>query len=292
MTTRRPRAFDCPPGITHNAGTGARTMADVTRQAAPDAAGSGDRDATTEALLLAGLDDYFAGRYERAIHAFTRVLFLDRAHPRARAYIERARAGLAERQRETDELLHGGLEAFDRGDTDRARDLLTTAVTRGAPPELALPVLERLERLDAGRVSAEAMTLDAASAAPAEPDVPTEATSRSNRVLLAATVVLLVVAAGFAFGVARLETAREAALPPAPALAGAPSTPWPTVRPSELLLRRARLLRDRGHLHDALRTLESVGMDDPLRPQADRLVVDIQRALLDNTGPFDGAARP
>lgn len=267
-------------------------MADVTRQAAPGAAGAGDRDATTEALLLSGLDDYFAGRYERAIHAFTRVLFLDRTHPRARAYIERARAGLAERQRETDELLHGGLEAFDRGDTERARDLLTTAVTRGAPPELALPVLERLDRLDAGRASAQAVaptpagTPDTAFAATAG------AASGSNRVLLAATVVLLVVAAGFAFGVARLETAREAALPPAPALAGAPSAPWPTVRPSALLLRRDRLLYDRGHLHEALRTLEPVGVDDPLRPQADRLVTDIQRALLDGAVPPDGAARP
>ena len=42
---------------------------------------------TIESLLVAGLDRYFAGDYDGAIHAWTRVLFLDRRHARARAYI-------------------------------------------------------------------------------------------------------------------------------------------------------------------------------------------------------------
>ena len=61
----------------------------------PDA----DRDAKIEQLLLAGLDHYFAARYELAINVWTRALFFDRSHARARAYIERARSALAERQR-------------------------------------------------------------------------------------------------------------------------------------------------------------------------------------------------
>ena len=50
--------------------------------------------------------------YEQAIHVWTRVLFLDRGHARARAYIERARSALAERQRavrRTAASRHGGL---------------------------------------------------------------------------------------------------------------------------------------------------------------------------------------
>ncbi|MDQ3071329.1 MAG: hypothetical protein M3R55_16555, partial [Acidobacteriota bacterium] len=39
-----------------------------------------------EELLIAGLDRYFAGRHEDAIHVWTRVLFIDRGHRRARAY--------------------------------------------------------------------------------------------------------------------------------------------------------------------------------------------------------------
>jgi len=74
-----------------------------------------DRDAKIEQLLLLGLDQYFAARYELAINVWTRALFLDRSHARARAYIERARSALAERQRESEELLQNGVAAFHRG---------------------------------------------------------------------------------------------------------------------------------------------------------------------------------
>ena len=59
-----------------------------------------ERDARVEDLLLAGLDHYFVGQHELAISVWTRVLFLDRGHARARAYIDRARSAIAERQRE------------------------------------------------------------------------------------------------------------------------------------------------------------------------------------------------
>src|SRR4051812_19259851 len=100
-----------------------------------------------EELLLAGLDHYFSGQHELAINVWTRVLFLDRSHARARAYIERARTAIAERQREGDELLHAGLAAFSRGEAVDARRLLTSAVERGARPEEAMAVLERLDRV-------------------------------------------------------------------------------------------------------------------------------------------------
>src|SRR5438270_6579253 len=105
------------------------------------------RETRIEELLLAGLDHYFSGHHELAINVWTRVLFLDRSHARARAYIERARGAIAERQREGEELLHTGLAAFNRGDAVGARRLLTSAVERGAQPEEALAVLDRLDRL-------------------------------------------------------------------------------------------------------------------------------------------------
>ena len=79
-----------------------------------------DRDARVEHLLLAGLDHYFAGQYELAISVWTRVLFLNHGHARARAYMERARSAISERQRESEELLHTGIEAFGRGVPDLA----------------------------------------------------------------------------------------------------------------------------------------------------------------------------
>ena len=111
-----------------------------------------DRDARVEDLLLAGLDHYFAGQHELAISVWTRVLFLDRGHARARAYIDRARSAIAERQREGEELLHTGVAAFDRGDAATARTLLTSAVERGAHTEEALALLERIDRFEPTRV--------------------------------------------------------------------------------------------------------------------------------------------
>ena len=59
-----------------------------------------ERGARVEELLLAGLDHYFVGQHELAISVWTRVLFLDRGHARAKAYIDRARSAISEQQRE------------------------------------------------------------------------------------------------------------------------------------------------------------------------------------------------
>lgn len=119
--------------------------------AASDAHSGAEREAKIEHLLLAGLDHYFDGQYDQAINIWTRALFLDRGHARARAYIERARGALAERQRESEELLQRGLAAFDRGASAEARRLLEAAITRGAPRDEALSVLDRIQRLDPTR---------------------------------------------------------------------------------------------------------------------------------------------
>ncbi|MEP6593294.1 MAG: hypothetical protein ABJC51_06355, partial [Acidobacteriota bacterium] len=111
-----------------------------------------EREARVESLLVAGLDHYFAGHYELAINVWTRVLFLDRGHARARAYIERGRGAVSERQRQGDELVHAGAEAFDRGDPEAARRLLQSAVEQGAGHEEAMALLARLDRLTAAAV--------------------------------------------------------------------------------------------------------------------------------------------
>src|SRR5512144_2438638 len=119
----------------------------------PDGLSLRDRDGRIEELLLTGLDDYFSGEYERAISTWTRVLFIDRGHARAKAYIDRARSAIAERQRESEELLHRGVAAFNNGESETARQLLTSAVERGGPQEVALAFLERLARLDRSGVA-------------------------------------------------------------------------------------------------------------------------------------------
>ena len=113
-----------------------------------------DRDAKIEQLLFAGLDHYFNAQYEQAMDVWTRVLFLDRGHARAGAYIERASAALGERQREADELVHTGVAAFNRGDVGEAQERLTSALERGGEHAEALVLLDRLRLLEASGGSA------------------------------------------------------------------------------------------------------------------------------------------
>src|SRR6188474_1140030 len=119
-------------------------MLDSLRDHDSTSAAAPERESRIEELLLAGLDHYFNGQHELAISVWTRVLFLDRSHARARAYIERARGALAERQRRSEELLDDGVAAFERGEVGEARELLQTAISQGAPREEALAVLDRL----------------------------------------------------------------------------------------------------------------------------------------------------
>jgi tetratricopeptide (TPR) repeat protein len=240
-----------------------------------------ERDARVEDLLLAGLDHYFAGQHELAISVWTRVLFLDRGHARAKAYIDRARSAIAERQREGDELLHTGAAAFDRGDAGAARTLLTSAVERGAHSEEALVLLERLNRFEPTRVR------PARSPAPPLADTLTDSgaadKSGSSRAAWIATGVL----AGLATAgvVAWIALTRPDWLPLGPA-AIAPRTavaeePLPIPSPSEAWVARARGLYDDGRLRDALGVLDAVGESDPGRREADELRAAIQRKLLE-----------
>jgi hypothetical protein len=244
-----------------------------------------DRDARVEQLLLAGLDHYFAGHYERAVHVWTRVLFLDRGHARARAYIDRARAAEAERLRQSDELLHRGTAAFERGHAGAARRLLTAAVEGGAASEVALSYLERLDRLaqPAGDLTHGSDTEPAP--ATAEPRRPVTRGRRTWR--LATGVVTLVGAValvGFGWALAGHSPWQSA---PSTVETAAPlqDPSLPTVRPSEVALARARVLFDTGHPSDAIRVLGTIALADPNRPDADRLLAEIQRVLLAAAAP-------
>lgn len=255
----------------------------------PDA----EKEARIEQLLLAGLDQYFAGQYEQAINIWTRVVFLERGHNRARAYIERARGALAERHRESDELLHRGIAAFNRGETEAARDLITRAVDQGGPHDVALVLLERLNRLATPGTSAEALRT-----APVEQRVKTareaDAPDRhSRRIRVAAGLALLTGAFGLAVvtGMPLPTWLAAPAASPHERVAAPPAEPLPIARSSERLIARARSLLAGGHLYDALRALDAIGLADPLRPEADRIRAEVQRRLLETLGGASGAAR-
>jgi hypothetical protein len=235
-----------------------------------------DRDARIEQLLLSGLDQYFAGQHERAINIWTRVSFLERGHGRARAYIERARGALAERQRESEELVHAGVQAYHAGELEAARELLTRATAQGTASDTALLFIDRLRRMDAV-APPESTPVDrppsAGSPAAARPGLApwTWVTTIVASVLIAAAIVL------GALRIASWIGERPIGGPAAPAAA---TEPLPVVRESDLRLVRARVLHASGQTRESLRLLATIDVGDPNRPQADRLTADLQRTLL------------
>jgi tetratricopeptide (TPR) repeat protein len=242
-----------------------------------------DHDAKTEDLLLTGLDHYFAGNYQQAINVWTRVLFLDRGHARARAYIERARSALSEQQRESEEMLHSGVAAFNRGEIELARQLLTSAVDRGGPQELALPILARLNRLEAAITAVESAHRPMAARFAVE-GVLTSPSPRS--VHRARWIVLAMVVFGAGLLLIRSDYIDWSSLTLTTTVprGAASATPFdgglPLPQPAEIALHRARRLFKMGNPTDALRALDVIRPSDALRPDADRLRAEIQRELL------------
>lgn len=252
-----------------------------------------EREARIEQLLLSGLDRYFAGDYEQAINLWTRVLFVDRQHDRARAYIERARSAQAERQRESEAMAHEGLEAFRTGDVDRARDLLSAALDRGAPQELALGVLGRIERLDVAQAQPLELPLRREPVPVRSARDERAAHRAGSGVLTLVTGCVLITLMGLSAFIAlggsveRLTT--WVVWPKAPLATTAaawPSRPEPPLivpHASEVHLTRAQHLFSAGRLHDALVVLDDIPLGDELKPDADRLRAQIQRELLATT---------
>jgi hypothetical protein len=248
-----------------------------------DAASDADRDAKIEQLLLVGLDHYFAAQYDHAINVWTRALFLDRSHARARAYIERARSALAERQRESEELLQNGVAAFQRGEGPEARQLLKAAIAGGAPAEEALAVLDRLDRLEAGSApqAPDVRRRSRRVALPLDGDV----IARPSHWLLMTLAVLVILGAGAAGAVswAHLDWRAWLPLPIAPSATAGPVSrdmTLPLPRHGETTLARANALALGGRLSDALAVLETIRPTDPVRAAADRMRADLQRQLL------------
>jgi hypothetical protein len=249
-----------------------------------------DRAARIEQLLLSGLDHYFGGRYEQAINIWTRVAFLERGHGRARAYIERARGALAERQRESEELTHNGIAAYEAGDLQTARELLTRAVEQGGGNETALLFLQRLSRLDVVVPSGTPRSHETVPNRPRKPYPDHPHTTRSSGGWIA-TIAACVVIVGLV-AISALAVRSWLVELPVTAPQGEPARAerLPIVRVSDTRLSRARAMATGGRSHDALSILSEIDIADPLRGEADRLTADIQRGLLAGAAATPAAA--
>lgn len=221
-----------------------------------------DQAARIDQLLTAGLDEYFAGRYDGAVQVWSRVFFLDRANARARAYIERARSAVAERQRVAEATAAAAADVH-RGWGEDARPVEPRAVAdpgvlvvSGA---LAARLVPAQPALDDGRA-------DRRDAAPTA----TRGAKVAHALLVAAAGVLLFVAG---YTVAARDRIFEG-------FSGVSSRRGPAAnaRASEVALHDARQALDARRYDDARRALARIPAGDALRPDADALAAEIQRA--------------
>ena len=180
------------------------------REPPRDSEPSSSRDQRIEQLLLAGLDRYFAGELEHAIQVWSRVFFLDRGHPRARAYIERARGAIAEHQREAEARGHRIDSLVDPDNLTRLADVvdgsaIDTFHARQTPALTASAA--------SGSVRAARAVLDVE--APAEAEVaavapkPVQADPRRGRSHSTGQLLLVVLAALLLFGAGYVVAARD-----------------------------------------------------------------------------------
>ena len=249
-------------------------MAESKRHAAPQQDEAVVRAKQIESLLDEGLDRYFAARYEEAIHLWTRVLFFDRNHEKARAYIDRARKTVAEMQRHSDELLQTSRDLLEEGDTEAARRLLGEAVATSGDDLQVAALRVHLERLERARVPGQPAIDQPAPAAATE----RWSWGRLPWIAVASGLGLVVVAGLVAMALqGTVEPQQTAGTGPAavPAIDRVP-----VLSTGEVALVRARTAKARGRLSEALKELDRVALDSPDRPAADQLRIEIQQLLM------------
>ena len=165
----------------------------------------------------------------------------------------------------------------------RARALLSDALDQGASHDVALGVLGRIDRLDAGTRPATPATPSLrrrAARNPASADANQRRGTLAMWWITAATVVIvgaiafvLVAPNGLAWFPVQATTGAPAALVTLPA-------PIPLPSPAETYVVRARTLFASGKVRGPVRALQPGPIGDALRPDGERLRADIQRELL------------
>ena len=235
-----------------------------------------DRESRTEALLVEGLDHYFRANYEEAIHLWTRLLFIDRTHARARAYISRARTALGERARRADEVLHAAGDRLDAGDLDQARYLLATAEQTSGADEKIAELWARLERGERTRPAS------IPGSSPAIVDVrPLRSWRRRARaVVQGLTIAAFSVLVATALASPVVGDWIEGRSGASSTQLVAPDSPLTVLSADDVALVRARNLYDRGRLAEALAVLRQAEFVSGSLDGADQLRAEIQRWLL------------
>ena len=154
-----------------------------------------------------------------------------------------------------------------------------------APPDEALAILDRLNRLEQGAAAQRPVSMAREGRPPLVPRAPDPAPARGSGFVLGLALIALCAGGGVLMATRhvidwRSLLAVEPAPPPSTPTAATVDAQLPIPLSGETALARARALNAGGHLRDALAELDRVRLTDARRADADRLRADIQRQLI------------
>ena len=141
------------------------SFGDAAAVALDDRASGGENAGRIQELLSEGQRAVERGEFQAAIDAWSRIFLIDIDHDEAARRIEQARQLKAEREREVEELFHGGVGQFDAADFDAAERSFRRVLEVAPGYLLAQEYLEKIDERRAGAPSAAAAAIGTARAA-------------------------------------------------------------------------------------------------------------------------------
>lgn len=235
-----------------------------------------------------------SGRYQQAIHVWTRILFLDRGNRVAREAIDKAKKMLAERQREIDVMVLDAAQFYGDGDRHKAKKLLDHVLAIDPRHTEARTLWEKLDSLDRRGEGSSSVTAEPDS------DVTPRPRRRASRNGAASTkrgksllplkmaaflfcAFCLLALGGFYIHLNWDSLVGDSAFAPSPReglqeLGERDIPPLPTL--SELHYFNGARLFAKGRYREALAELERVGRQSSVAEDARSLVLRIEERLL------------
>jgi tetratricopeptide (TPR) repeat protein len=126
---------------------------------------SGGTGPRTDELFRQGEEHFAAGRFQQAIHIWTRILFVERGSSKVRESIDKAKRVIAERQRRLDlECAEAG-RLFDAGDVEEAGRRARVVLSADPSHVEANRLSEKVEALERRNEPARELSLESSSEA-------------------------------------------------------------------------------------------------------------------------------
>lgn len=249
----------------------------------------------TEELYRQGEELYAKGLFQRAIHIWTRILFLDRGNAEARKSIDRAKRALAERQRRLDAEVVAAGRVLEEGRIEEARRRIRAVLAVDPRHVEGVQIAERIavrdrrhEQSKSGAVNVPLEVTPAPSKRGLLVRVSKKSPARSDAVASPLKMAVFVLASVLVFAAGALylhlnwdSFVSDGAFASSSSRMGLSDPESPSLPDSaELRYYNGARLFAKGRYREALSELSLVDRDSPVAERARSLILRIEERLL------------